>query len=234
MSKIDLKNFSDGLIQLFDYVAKNPFIKLLDVVVKIALLAAIALSIINYKEIIKIGYDIIVQVEDDNHSRLMNHRLEIDSEMNDILKELCDKTGADAAFIFEFHNGSNNLSGLPFFYMDMTYEHISADDKPLYGVNAWKNIPIAGYPFITNYYKEGFFIGSVDDIEAEDKALKYKLLSQGTEKIGVMIMHGQKHPIGVIGISSGTNFTKCNAEIESLLIKYTQRVLLKLDAQVIK
>ena len=41
MSKIDLKNFSDGLIQLFDYVAKNPFVKLLNVVVKIALLAAI-------------------------------------------------------------------------------------------------------------------------------------------------------------------------------------------------
>ena len=230
MASFDFKNFSDGIIQLFDYVAKNPFVKILNVVVKLALLTTIALSIINYKDIIKIGYEIVTQVEDDQHTKLMQHRLEIDPEMNAMLKELCDKTGADAAFIFEFHNGSNNLSGLPFFYMDMTYEYIAADDKPLYGVNAWKNIPIAGYPFITNYYKEGFFIGSVEDVEAQDKALKYKLLSQGTEKIGVMIMHGAKHPIGVIGISTGKDFKVCDTEIESLLIKYTQKVLLKLDA----
>lgn len=233
MASFDFKNFSDGIIQLFDYVAKNPFVKILNVVVKLALLTAIALSIINYKDIIKIGYEIVTQVEDDQHTKLMQHRLEIDPEMNAMLKELCDKTGADAAFIFEFHNGSNNLSGLPFFYMDMTYEYIAADDKPLYGVNAWKNIPIAGYPFITNYYKEGIFIGGVDDIETQDKALKYKLLSQGTEKIGVMVMHGTKHPIGVIGISTGKDFKACNAEIESLLIKYTQKVLLKLDAHVL-
>lgn len=234
MSKIDLKNFSDGLIQLFDYVAKNPFVKLLNVVVKIALLAAIALSIINYKEIVRTAYEIVVDVESDEHQKLMEHRLNIDDDMNLLLKELCVNTGADAAFIFEFHNGSNNLSGMPFFYMDMTYEHIESDNKPLYGVSAWKNIPIAGYPFITKHYKEGFYIGDVNDIEMEDKALKYKLLSQGTNKIGVMLMHGQKQPIGVIGISSGESFSKCDAEIETILIKYTQKVLLKLDAELLK
>ena len=123
---------------------------------------------------------------------------------------------------------------MPFFYMDMTYEHIESDNKPLYGVSAWKNIPIAGYPFITKHYKEGFYIGDANDIEMEDKALKYKLLSQGTNKIGVMLMHGQKQPIGVIGISSGESFSKCDAEIEAILIKYTQKVLLKLDAELLK
>ena len=229
-----MKNFSDGLIQLFDYIAKNPFVKLLNVVVKLAILAAIALTIINYKGIIKEVHEIFVTVERDEHQRLMDHRLSIDEEMNNILKELCVETGADAAFIFEFHNGSNNLSGMPFFYMDMTYEHIHADNKPLYGVSAWKNIPIAGYPFIMKHYTEGYYIGHVEDIDMEDKALKYKLLSQGTEKIGVMLMHGRKQPIGVIGISTGKDFSKCDIEVESLLIKYTQRVLLKLDAELLK
>ena len=82
----------------------------------------------------------------------------------DKLERICYETGADAAFVLEFHNGTNNLSGMPFFYMDMTYEKIIANDKPLYSVNAWKNIPITGYPFISKYYKDGIFIGSAEEI----------------------------------------------------------------------
>lgn len=234
MASFDFKNFSDGFVNIFEYIAKNSFLKLLDIVIKLCILATIALSIINYKEIIKMGYEIVVDVADDNHQKLMEYRISIDDEMNNLLKEMCIETNAEAAFIFEFHNGSNNLSGLPFFYMDMTYEYVYSDNKPLYGVSAWKNIPIAGYPFIGKHYKEGFFIGDVDEIDKEDKALKYKILSQGSSKIGVILMHGKKQPIGILGISTGTDFSKSDVEIESFLIKYTQKVLLKLDAEVIK
>ena len=55
MSGIEIKNFGDSIIKIFEYVAKNPFVKLLDIIVKLALLIAVAVSIINFKGIIEWG-----------------------------------------------------------------------------------------------------------------------------------------------------------------------------------
>lgn len=234
MSSFDVKNFADGIIKIFDYIAKNPFLKLLEVVVKIAIFVSIFLSIVRFEDVIKWVYKKVNHIEVSEHNKLMEHRLSIDSDMSLLLKELCEETGASASFVFEFHNGTNNLSGLPFFYMDMTYEHIACNDKPLYGVNAWKNIPVSGYPFISRYYDRGFFIGGIDDIEKIDKSFTYKLLSQGTTKIGAMIMYGKTQPIGLIGISTGENFVADDKDIEAILLKYCQKIAIKLDADAVK
>lgn len=234
MANFDLKNFADGAIKIFDYIVSNPWVKIIEFVLKISLLAILFLGIYNYKEIIHWGYEVIVQVEDETHDKLMEHRLSIEDDIDDLLERICVETGADAAFIFEFHNGTNNLSGMPFFYMDMTYEKIIADDKPLYSVNAWKNIPVTGYPFISKNYRNGIYIGDVNDVATMDTSFSYKLLSQGTQKIGALVMQGTRCPIGVIGISTGSDFSLPDSEIEKILIKYSHQIVVKLDADLIE
>lgn len=234
MANMNINNFAEGIIKLFDYINKNPFLKILESVIKFAIIVTIFLSIVRYKEVIRWVHSTVNDIEIVEHNKLMEHRLSIDSDIAHLLTELCKETGADASFIFEFHNGTNNLSGMPFFYMDMTYEHVACDDKPLYGVNAWKNIPVSGYPFIGNYYERGFYIGDVEDISKIDKSFAYKLLSQGTNKIGSMIMYGKKQPIGLIGISSGDTFNISDADIERILIKYCQKIAIKLDAEEVR
>lgn len=234
MANFDLKNFADGAIKIFDYVVSNPWTKFLEFIFKMVLLATICIGVYNYKEIVHWVAETIITVQEDEHDRLMEHRLSIEDDINNLLERICYETGADAAFILEFHNGTNNLSGMPFFYMDMTYERIVAHDKPLYSVNAWKNIPITGYPFISKYYKEGIFIGGAEEIAKMDSAFSHKLLSQGTNRIGALVMEGQKTPIGIIGISTGGDFSISEGEIERILIRYSHQIVTKLDAHYIQ
>ena len=145
MANFDLKNFADGAIKIFDYVVSNPWTKFLEFIFKMVLVASICIGVYNYKEIIHWVAETIITTQEEEHDRLMAHRLSIEDEINTLLERICYETGADAAFIFEFHNGTNNLSGMPFFYMDMTYEKIIANDKLL--VPLWNsNIKAASAP----------------------------------------------------------------------------------------
>lgn len=234
MANFDLKNFADGVIKIFDYVVSNPWTKFLEFLLKMSLISIIFVGIYNYKDVIHLVSESIITAQDEEHDRLMEHRLSIEGEIDNLLERICYETGADAAFILEFHNGTNNLSGMPFFYMDMTYEKIVATDKPLYSVNAWKNIPVTGYPFISKYYKKGIFIGDAVDVAQLDAAFSHKLLSQGTNRIGALVMDGQKTPIGILGISTGSNFSINNSEIERILIRYSHQIVTKLDAHYVQ
>lgn len=239
MNNFDLKGISDGIIQIFDYIAKSPFLKIIDIIIKVSLMLLITLSILNYENLIKFGHDVIIKNENVEHQELMDYRFKIDEEINSLLQDVYIKTGTDVSFIFEFHNGSNNLSGLPFYYLDMTYEQVNKNRinsaiRPLYGKDAWKNIPVMGFPLITKAYNYGFYMGDVEEIGVEDQALKYKLLTQGTNKIAIILLMGINRPIGFLGVSVTDNFIKSEKEIKGILIKYSQIFSYKLDADRIK
>ena len=231
MASLNLKDFTSGLINAIEYIKNNSFIKITSVVLQIAFWIVILISAVNYKEVISWMTDISDEISDTRHKELMDYRFSINDEIHGLLENLCHDTGAKGAWIFEFHNGSNNLSGLPFFFMNMTYEIVAAKDVPLYSTTAWQDIPVSGYSFISKHYKEGIYIGDAENIFNEDEAFAHKLLSQGTSHIAAIIMHGKNEPIGILGISTNDKFNVDEIEIQRLLIRYSQRITSKLDVK---
>lgn len=231
MATLNLKDFVSGLINGIEYVKQNSFFKITLVVLQIAFWIAIIVSAVNYKDVIMWMSDISSEITDVRHKELMDYRFSINDEIHNMLEELCHETGGKGAWIFEFHNGSNNLSGLPFFFMNMTYETVVAKDKPLYSTSAWQDIPVSGYSFISKHYKDGIYIGHADQIFEEDEAFAHKLLSQGTSIISAIIMHGKDEPIGILGISSDHPFSISDEQMQQILIKYSQRIVTKLDVK---
>jgi hypothetical protein len=126
-----------------------------------------------------------LEIQKKIHDYEMNMRLENSSALNNLVIQLMYETNADRVLLAEYHNGSSNVSGIPFLKWSVTFE--SFRDEMGYSVaNDYQQQQITLYPFIThigdNYLYRGFVETELKEI---DKSYAYKLLSHKIEYIVV-------------------------------------------------
>ena len=66
-----------------------------------------------------------------NHNNMLNQRIELAEEINMTLKDIMQIHNSQRAFIIEFHNSYENLSGVPFAKYSCTYEWFEKGLMPL-------------------------------------------------------------------------------------------------------
>ena len=122
------------------------------------------------------------------HKYLVEKRIENSTKIRFELKDLLIRLGATRAAVCEMHNGTNNLAGIPFLYLDMTYEEISP--KVDYVIDNFKNFNLAKYPFITSHIKDMYWSGSIDDLKKEDPYLASRIKLNDTEYGAYIVLRG--------------------------------------------
>ncbi len=149
----------------------------------------------NYKTAMKAFAD----EETTKHNELARKRMEAGPVVSSVLKDLILDLGATRAVLCEMHNGTNNLNGIPFLYADAVYEEIvrTAD----YVTDEYKNFNMARYPFIGNHFYDQIWIGTRDDIEAEDPHLAAKLKYTGAEFGALQVIQGLRAPLGLLAVT---------------------------------
>lgn len=130
------------------------------------------------------------------HNELVKERFKVGPFISNELKNLLINLDADRAAILEMHNGTNNISGLPFVYGDMVYEEISPNVD--YASDEFKNFNLAKLPFVSLHYDDKTWIGSVDDIEQEDPYLAAKLRVVEVNYGAFVILEGINGPLGFL------------------------------------
>ena len=65
------------------------------------------------------------------HNEAVAKRKNADQIIRSAIVDMRNNLGAHRAFVFETHNGGNNMAGLPFLYVDMTYDEPVAGMKKL-------------------------------------------------------------------------------------------------------
>ena len=130
------------------------------------------------------------------HNELVKERFKVGPLISNELKNLLIKLDADRAAIVEMHNGTNNMSGLPFVFGDMVYEEISPNVE--YASDEFKNFNLAKLPFVALHYDENTWIGSVDDIESEDPYFAAKLRAVGVNYGAFVVLEGVNGPLGFL------------------------------------
>lgn len=141
----------------------------------------------------------IEEIQKEQHEELIAKRLSINNSMRETLIDLKAMTNADRVFVFETHNGGENLNGLPFIYADLTYAEPKKTTSWL--IDEYKNVRIARYGISHKLYNETFLYLSLEQIKELDMELYYRLEKEGVQQIALMVMYGHKNPIGTIGIS---------------------------------
>ena len=174
-----------------------------------------------------------VKYKTEQHDNAVAYRLKNDAQIRFHLKDLLMETGADRAFIIELHNGTNNNSGLPFYYGDMTYEETSKGVSHI--DEDYHDFSLHRFPFFAQLFHDGSWYGHVNDLECVDSKLALRLQSNGSCEIGVVVIYGREKEIGFIGISYVKNCGNHDEiQMKKIIRKYAQRISPYLDASLVK
>lgn len=117
------------------------------------------------------------------HDYEINMRLQNSASLNKMVVQLMYETNADRVLLAEYHNGSSNLSGIPFLKWSVTFESFK-DEVGFSVANEYQQQQITLYPFITHIGENFLYRGYVEtDLKEIDKSYAYKLLSHRIEYI---------------------------------------------------
>lgn len=167
------------------------------------------------------------------HDNAVAFRIKNEPQIRVLLKELMMDTGADRSFIIELHNGTNNVSGLPFIYGDMSYEEVN---KGVTHVDEdYHYLSLQRFPFFGLLFNDGIWYGNVNELEKLDPKLALRLESNGACELGVVVVYGREKEIGFLGVSFVNNCGKQDeTQMKKTIRKYAQKLSPFLDATSIK
>lgn len=162
------------------------------------------------------------------HNEEIIRRIQKNPEISNILKDILINLNATRATVCEMHNGTNTLAGVPFVHLTMTYEEISNEVD--YSSEDYNNINMSRMPFVSKYFKKGYWIGPTEDIEKEDGYLGEKLKRNNDNYMGFVIMHGKKEVLGVLTVAFKDKDPKlADIEISNQLMIASQKLSILLD-----
>ena len=122
-------------------------------------------------------------------------------KIQEALTRIVYATNVDRICIFEFHNGKENASGLPFRYADMSYEEIGdATSIDKVGINC-QNIPLNLFKFPYYLQQNKIFIGTKEELQKIDKDFANGVMDNGGKYIGAIYLSSHGVSLGFIWMS---------------------------------
>lgn len=162
------------------------------------------------------------------HNEEITKRIRRNPEISMILKDLLINLNATRSTVCEMHNGTNTLAGVPFVHLSMNYEEISNEVK--YSYEDYNAINMSRLPFISKHFDDGSWIGSVSEIEKDDKFLAYKLRSNKDEYLAFAVIYGKTNILGILTIAfTNEKIHPTKTEISRELMKASQKLSILLD-----
>lgn len=183
--------------KFLNMVAHNKFIDIIKTIGVIVLVSWAFILSTNPSIVFEAYEKFIVS----NHNKAIEKRMEISEHVNLELDKLLLKTRAQRVYIAEFHNGTNNLNGLPFCFTDVTFERVEDDLTIEYIAELYKDIPNNRFPMIYFLYKNKYWAGTTDELKSIDKRLGVRMEVNGARYVVFGFIEGANSPIGLLGLS---------------------------------
>ena len=159
------------------------------------ILILILLCIIVYPILDVKSNQYLEQIEREN----IEYRRNIDPIIRDELKSLIYDTDAYKASIFEFYNGTSNMSSLGFLYASMTYEETKDNVDKI--SNFYQEISLSLFNISDIMYKDGYWCGSIKDLQKIDPALAEGILSSSKTKYICVVLLESSRELGFLVLS---------------------------------
>lgn len=154
----------------------------------------------------EIIFDHYTQYLEEAHERSFNYRMNSTPIIETLLDKAVIETDAKRAFIIEMHNGKTNSTGLSFNYGSMTYEALNESVESV--KEDYADFSLDRFPLATTIYREGYWGGSVNDLQEIDKRLSLRILSNEAQYIVLVTINGIKSEIGFLGFTFEEKLTK--------------------------
>lgn len=133
------------------------------------------------------------------HDILMDIRLENAPKIQSLTDKLTYKVGASRVLVLELHNGNTGHGGFPFTKCSATYESLNIGVHPIADYYQDQNLSLI--PFANYIFDKGYWCGNVDELIGIDKALCFKMKSNGTEHFSACVIEGVDKPLAIMIVS---------------------------------
>lgn len=163
-----------------------------------------------------------------NIDKLRFRVTEVNPRAEAILYKLLAQTKADRSFVFEMHNGTDNPTGLPFIYADMTYENMSNDSLSSI-ISNYEKINLSRLSIATYLMKYKEFTGTVDELKKIDNRTGSDLKYSNVKFISAYTIRTINSEIGFVGVVFYDNEEVDINKIESNMIDASQKLSILLD-----
>lgn len=145
------------------------------------------------------AFEVYDDWKDRQHSTLMDIRMENAPKIQSLIDKLTYKVDASRTIILELHNGSESVGGIPFTKCSATYESLNIGVSPV--ANYYQNQNLSLIPFTTYLFNKGYWCGDIDELTEIDKALCFKMKSNGVEHFSACVIEGIDKPLAILIVS---------------------------------
>lgn len=163
------------------------------------------------------------------HDRALLVRQNIKPKVDALLEQVLHKLDADRVFVIEMHNGTNNTSGLPFIYGEMTYEAVAngidhIDDD-------YTSLNLSRFAFPLFIERNHLWQGTMEELEAIDPKIAKRMMSNDATYMAITHVHGVKNELGFFGVTyCNEKPPKPQQEILTVMLEATQKLSTMLDS----
>ena len=182
----------DKVLAMFNkYSAK----KVLQAILVVFLVVFLALFTFKPEEIFK-SYDDYKKQE---HNDGMGQRDDITPTIQNYLDALRKQYGLSWVSVWEFHNNTNNLDGLPFIFASLNYESMNPGLTPI--AEQFDNVRVSLYPLVTYLKQKNVWYGEVDSLQEIDHTAYYRAKALGIKYVGFRVMKVDGTPNAVLSFA---------------------------------
>lgn len=132
------------------------------------------------------------------HANSVDYRMESAPIIRAYLNQLARETGAERAYILEFHNGKSNPTGLQWQFGDLTFINDGTDDIS----DEIQNVSLSRYNFANLVHDNGYWAGGIDELVNLDERFYNRMRLNGGVFYAFQMIYGiDMKEIGILGIS---------------------------------
>ena len=192
-----------GIFEFFKHIAQNYGTTVAVLFLIIALiLFAIYFIIKTFPDVIREYIENKLVVNKEKHLKGTIKRKNISPEITRILSDLLVDTGGDRALLFEFSNGTSNLAGLPFLYINATSESLSYGTSSVAHIYQRVNISLVADFIIELENMSYFYAKDIDDVKDKYPFLYNFLKPNNVKSMLFYCIYGVDDTIGFIVLTS--------------------------------
>lgn len=139
------------------------------------------------------------QYREQKHAEKMAERMNNTPLIQAELDKFKIKTDASWVSIWELHNSTNNLNGMPFLFASLTYESMNPALTPI--AEQFDNVRLSLYPLVSYLRENEMWYGSVEEIKEVDNTAYYRAKALGIKYLGFRLMENEGAPNAVMSFA---------------------------------
>lgn len=158
------------------------------------------------------------EIKQKNHTESVLKRINNEPKIREAIMNLRVELNADRVYILETHNGGENLSSLPFLYVDLTYAE--PKNQAVWMEDEYKNVRLSRYPWASEVFKSTYWSDNISNMIELDPELYYRLTNEKAVFMAVLMLYGTYNPCGVVGVVYTSDNHPSDDEIRRVLMRY--------------